>query len=203
MLTGYIRLVLECITSVSSYQQNRVFPHCLPPMQHWKCPSKWLEILHTELKPIKTTQIKNLKSIQSAFSHFRANFQARKFTLNLREWIFIWQMVLFGFNWITRQDSCGQLILADCNRDARPWQLESSLVGCSTDIETRFRGQSLIWSQADWFSPYFKRRDWRCLLLRDLRLHARSVLEISFDLSWAIIGILIAINYTLIAINSF
>ena len=33
-LTGYIRLVLECITSVSSYQQNGVFPHCLPPMQH-------------------------------------------------------------------------------------------------------------------------------------------------------------------------
>ncbi len=31
-------------------------------------------------------------------------------------------------------------------------------------------------------SSYFKRRDWRCVLLRD-RLHARSVLEISFALS--------------------
>jgi hypothetical protein len=39
MLTGYIRLVLECITSVSSYQQTGVFPHCLPPMQHWKSSS--------------------------------------------------------------------------------------------------------------------------------------------------------------------
>jgi hypothetical protein len=33
-VTGYIRLGLECITSV--YQQNGVFPHCLPPIRHWK-----------------------------------------------------------------------------------------------------------------------------------------------------------------------
>ncbi len=66
------------------------------------------------------------------------------------------------------------------------WQiatpLQSSIVGCSKDIKTRFRGQSLIRSQADWFSPYFKRRYWRCVFA-PRQLHARRVLEISLDLS--------------------
>ena len=53
-------------------------------------------------------------------------------------------------------------------------------------IETWFGGQSLIRSQEALFSAYFKRRDWRCVLLRD-RLHARSVLEISFASSWWLI----------------
>jgi hypothetical protein len=30
----------------------------------------------------------------------------------------IWQMVSISFNWITRQDSCAQLILEDCNISA-------------------------------------------------------------------------------------
>ncbi len=64
---------------------------------------------------------------------------------------------------------------------ATPWQ--SSIVGCSRDIETWFRGQSLIRSQPDWFSPYFKRRNWRCVFA-PRQLHARRVLEICLDLSW-------------------
>jgi hypothetical protein len=45
MLTGYIRLVLECIPSVSSCQENGVFPHCLPFFQR------------NELKLIKTISL--------------------------------------------------------------------------------------------------------------------------------------------------
>jgi hypothetical protein len=55
--------------------------------------------------------------------------------------------------------------------------------GCSIDMETWFWGQSMIWSQADWVSTYFKWCDWRCVLLREI-LHSRRVLEISLDLSW-------------------
>jgi hypothetical protein len=100
---------------------------------------------------------------------------------------FYLRMVLIGFNWITRQDSCAQVILADCRGNA------SAIINCSswmfdrhhdprTRIETRFRGQSLIRSQQIDLAPISSDAIGVAFLLRD-RLHARSVLEISFDMS--------------------
>jgi hypothetical protein len=88
-------------------------------------PMTGIIILHTDSNQIKT------------ICQIKINTSALEWILSDSEWIFlrenslwivkihselesegidlIWQMVLISFNW---QDSCAQLILKDCNRDA-------------------------------------------------------------------------------------
>jgi hypothetical protein len=89
----------------------------LSGMHNLTLPTKWsifpystenlLPMTENPLHCVKT----NKTHLPDLDSDYQDEFSRRKFILNLRLLIFIWQMVFVVFNWVTRQDSCAQLIL--------------------------------------------------------------------------------------------